>query len=618
MPVTKHLDLSRDVRKRYFVLLGILALMLVAGAITTWWSFDRWSAASSRLQGLLQQNENFLPVQVSVNRFADAVDEGSWERQLESKAELINELTVWRMASKRNSESSQLGERAHSTASQMLAQLNELHLSQIQSEAPDTTSLAQHLSEQARTFQQDFESDLRIQKADVDALENQTYGVVILTLLGTAPALIISGIVLFEPLVVQIRARFELLEAVNKSSTGVLENLSREIRIPMTSIIGYADYLLEEGDLERAPKHRVDAIQTIQRNGRYLVNLISDIIDISRIESGEFKLIDDEVSLPSLIDEAVASNRSQAKDKKLNLILDYQTDIPELIRVAPERFFQIISNLLSNAIEFTQSGNVTVKVRCPDKHHSKVEIDVVDTGLGMSQETIDGLFLPSLNACSPTDIHNGRTGLGLAISKRLALLMGGDLQLVASVPRKGSCFRLSLPLHDRSEENFISSDELNGENEADSTSNEHSSPQAKSNRILLVEDGPDNQKIISHILRKAGYEVEVVENGLLGVDEATSAARSASPYALILMDMQMPVMDGYTATEFLRSDGYSWPIVALTANALSGDREKCLRAGCNAFATKPIERDRLLNLVSDFVHRNQSIEDQLTGVYGRC
>ncbi len=386
------------------------------------------------------------------------------------------------------------------------------------------------------------------------------------------------------------------LEA-NKAKSEFLANMSHEIRTPMTAIIGYADLILDpETTLTEQRAH----IQTIRRNGEHLLAILNDILDLSKIEAGRMTV--EEVSCsPSMIIVDVASlMRVRAAEKGLFFEVHYQTPIPETIKSDPTRLRQIVLNLVGNAIKFTQTGGVRILARClMDGAEPKLEIEIVDTGIGMSPQQSAQLFQPFVQADSSTTRRFGGTGLGLAICRRLAHMLGGDIRIDSS-PGRGSSFCLT-----------VSTGSLDGVRmfveltEAAIPESVHMlAPEPTLERldcsVLLAEDGPDNQVLISKHLSRAGALVTVVENGRLALEKALAAARAGRPYDVILMDMQMPEMDGYAATSELRRKGYTAPIIALTAHAMAGDRERCIGAGCTEYLTKPITRWRLVSTVAFF------------------
>jgi len=303
--------------------------------------------------------------------------------------------------------------------------------------------------------------------------------------------------------------------------------------------------------------------------------------------------------------------RPRAIEKGLTLSVDFVGAIPDRIDSDPIRLRQIVLNLVGNAVKFTTSGQVTLRLSC-DMQSRLIHYDVIDTGIGISDEALARLFRPFAQADETMTRRFGGTGLGLAISRQLAQLMGGDIT-VTSREGAGSTFRCTVGTGD-----LQGSALLEGITEAelgdpDETDRPHgaSSPAAPGavdaamlaahpHRLLLAEDGPDNQRLITFILRRAGYEVDLAENGRIAVERVFAAIESGRPYGLVLMDMQMPEMDGYTATETLRERGVETPIIALTAHAMQGDRERCINAGCSDYTTKPIDRVRLLTMVAQW------------------
>jgi CheY-like chemotaxis protein len=264
-------------------------------------------------------------------------------------------------------------------------------------------------------------------------------------------------------------------------------------------------------------------------------------------------------------------------------------------------------NLLGNAIKFTDTGNVTLLASLVQTgSRSFVQFDVKDTGVGMSAQQVESLFKPFSQADSSTTRRHGGTGLGLAISKRLAELLGGDVTLVAAAPGKGCHFRATVATGSLHNVNLITSITLDGASEATSPSPNPkcgSKPRPapvdslKGYRILIAEDGVDIQRLIGYILTKAGAEITIVDDGASAIEAAVTARDKNLPYDAILMDMQMPVLDGYTAARKLRSREYQGVIIALTAHAMAGDRGKCLQAGCDDFTTKPINRRELIHTI---------------------
>ena len=413
-------------------------------------------------------------------------------------------------------------------------------------------------------------------------------GLLSLLLVGATHATVIRGMA-------ERRRAKEAAEAANHSKSAFLANVSHEIRTPMTAILGYAD-LLTDPDL--SAKERADYLTTIRRNGDHLLAIVNDVLDLSKIEAGKTALERIASSPPALVAEIVSMMQSRALHKGLTLDVAYRGAIPDTIQADPTRLRQILINLIGNAIKFTETGGVRLEVsmkQADSPARPQLRFDVIDTGLGLTADQQETLFLPFTQADASTTRKFGGTGLGLTISKRLAQMLGGDIT-VSSVACKGSRFTLTVdtgPL-----EGVVMLDNP-GEavRRAASVVPKREEGIRLRGRILLAEDGPDNQRLIAFYLRKAGADVTIAENGLTACEKTLQAADAGGPFDVVLMDMHMPELDGYGATARLREHGYRGPIVALTANAMDQDREKCLRAGCDDFMSKPVPRRMLLETV---------------------
>jgi len=404
-------------------------------------------------------------------------------------------------------------------------------------------------------------------------------------------------------------------ESSMKAKSEFLANMSHEIRTPMSAILGYLDIL--EDELTAEP-HVSSMISTIKRNGYHLLQIINDILDFSKIEAGKLELDILECSPHDLLHDLETLMKLRAQDKQIDLIFQTDLTVPRVILSDPTRLRQILWNLLSNAIKFTSEGGVTVRSTCmtDERGQQILQIAVKDSGIGMTQDQTARIFEKFSQADCSTTRKYGGTGLGLSISQHLAKMLGGKLS-VESVHGIGSTFTLLLPLTEHSTSSVSEVFEASG-HDITTTARERkkqpASPRAAESepetqpeqnsiagcRVLVVEDGTDNQRLISFILRKAGAIVEVANNGKIGFDQAVSAQDQNKPFDVILMDMQMPVLDGYAATRKLRQNGYTRPIIALTAHATKGDRHKCMSAGCDDFATKPINKPQLLQLIADY------------------
>jgi PAS domain S-box-containing protein len=394
------------------------------------------------------------------------------------------------------------------------------------------------------------------------------------------------------------RAR-DKAEAATRAKSEFLANMSHEIRTPMTAILGFADVLAAS---IRDPD-QLDAARTIKRNGEYLIGIINDILDLSKIEAGKLEVEQVQCSPCQILSEVASLMRVRANSKNLPLEIEYDGPIPESIQSDPKRLRQILVNLIGNAIKFTEAGEVRVVARLSGAESGEpaMQFDVIDSGIGMTAGQIGELFKPFSQLDASTTRRHGGTGLGLTISQRLARELGGDIN-VQSTPGQGSTFTVKVSTGPLDGVRLLASP-AEAQLPANSVSKPAEPIASVDCRVLLAEDGLDNQRLIAVLLKKAGATVVVVENGKLAYDAALAARDAGTSFDVILMDMQMPVMDGYEATEKLRAAGYTGPIIALTAHAMSTDRTRCLQAGCDDYATKPIDRRQLLALVAEHTSR---------------
>ena len=392
-------------------------------------------------------------------------------------------------------------------------------------------------------------------------------------------------------------------EAANKAKSEFLANMSHEIRTPMTSILGFADVLLDHVNLAEALPVQVDAIRTIKRNGEHLLELINSILDLSKIEAGKLTIEQVCCSPCQLAAEVLALMQVRADSTGVRLRFEHQGPIPEAIRTDPMRLRQILINIIGNALKFTELGSVALVMRL-GADRSTLEFEVVDSGVGMTPDQTRNLFKPFTQVDTSAARRFGGTGLGLTISKRLAELLGGTVSIVESTPGQGSRFRLSVATGPLDGVKLL----VDPRREMVTTPaapavipTDLALEELDGLRILLAEDGPDNQRLITHFLSQAGAKVTLAENGQVALDSALQAQEDGAPFDTILMDMQMPIMDGYTATRRLREHGYRGTIIALTAHAMDHDRAKCLSAGCDDYAAKPIRREALIETIRHYL-----------------
>ncbi len=393
--------------------------------------------------------------------------------------------------------------------------------------------------------------------------------------------------------------------AATQAKSEFLAAMSHELRTPLTAILGFTQTLKASDEADHFSKQALDSLNTISRNGEHLLALINDILDLSKIEAGKLELDARRVSPFEIVKDTIQLMSVRAVDRDLELRCNFTTALPQELLLDDVRVRQILVNLLGNAIKFTEAGHVTLDVSAEKRDDSYVLRFVVsDTGIGMTELQLDRIFQHFTQADGSTSRKFGGTGLGLAISRRLAHMLGGKIS-VASTHKAGSQFTVEIAANGISNSTkWLNHDEYLA---AVATSPAHEPeqlvPTSIGGRVLLAEDGLDNQRLIAFVLKKADVEVTLVENGREAVDAALAAD---PPFDLILMDMQMPVLDGYGAVKALRQAEYCGPIVALTANAMSGDRDKCVEAGCDDYTTKPIDRPKLLRLVAKYVAASQT------------
>ncbi len=384
-------------------------------------------------------------------------------------------------------------------------------------------------------------------------------------------------------------------EIASQSKSEFLANMSHEIRTPLTAILGYTDILRDELSASKSHAHLTGTVDTVRRAGTHLLSVINDILDLSKIEAGKMVIEAVETSLPRLLLDVDSLMRTRAAEKGVTLRTSLTTAVPDRISSDPTRLRQILMNLVGNAAKFTEHGSVVVRAMVAEHADGPLlRIEVEDTGPGMSKAQVSALFQPFMQADASVTRRHGGTGLGLTICRRLASLMSGNVRLDYSVPERGSCFVLELPLVPVADSVLITDLDACTPTLALYASARTEQVTGLHGRILLAEDGEDNQRLIAFHLRKAGAEVTIAANGRIALELIAQATRDRVPFDLLVTDMQMPEMDGYTLARTLRNDRSSMPIIALTAHAMAEDRQKCLVAGCDDYASKPIEKVHLL------------------------
>lgn len=393
----------------------------------------------------------------------------------------------------------------------------------------------------------------------------------------------------------------EQAEAANLAKSEFLANMSHEIRTPLNGILGFTELLANNSDGDD-PRKRAEFVDTIAASGNLLLELINDVLDLSKIEAGQLDVELAQCSPHDVINQVVSVLRVRAQQKGLHLKFNWSSQVPESIVSDCGRLHQLLFNLVGNAIKFTSQGGVTIDAAL-DTATETLTMRVTDTGIGIPKAKHGEIFRPFVQADNSVTRRYGGTGLGLAICTRLAAALGGSIH-VESHEGDGSQFTLQISTGKLDGVELLEAppaDAIRGKVPEQSACNTKLPPA----HILLVEDGETNRKLVRIMLEEAGATVTTAENGWIAVKTTEKLQ-----FDLILMDMQMPVMDGYQAATRMRADGISTPIVALTAHAMKDDEQKCLDAGCSGYLTKPIQSAKLLEAVAQ--HLPQCVTQAVT------
>jgi signal transduction histidine kinase/CheY-like chemotaxis protein/HPt (histidine-containing phosphotransfer) domain-containing protein len=388
-------------------------------------------------------------------------------------------------------------------------------------------------------------------------------------------------------------------EQASLAKSEFLANMSHEIRTPLNSIVGYAELLSRPGrdqsDSQLWTRH-------LRRSSSHLLSLLNDILDLSKIEAGKMRVRMERHSLVEILRDVALLMRPQATEKLLSLDVEIVGEVPEKIETDAVRLRQILVNLVSNAVKFTDTGGVWIRATStpnPGTGEVTLTVDVEDTGIGIAINQVDRIFRPFTQIRTAENESFEGTGLGLDISTRMAHMIGGELSVKSELGH-GTTFRLQLEVGPVEELTMVGPMKLELADASDSIV-ETAESRLDGCRLLVVDDGRNNQRILRFVLEEAGAHVDIADDGEAGVARAVAAMEACAPYHVILMDVQMPVMDGLEATRRLKRSGVTAPVIAITAYATTQDRQRSLDAGCIEFVTKPIIPDQLVDVVARHV-----------------
>lgn len=437
---------------------------------------------------------------------------------------------------------------------------------------------------------------------DFLSLSDRYLGHIVALATALVIGLLLSFFKQFENAIIHETKEKSLLEESNRMKSAFLANMSHEIRTPLNAITGYSEILSRTDN----PLERQTLIENIQKNSSHLTGIIDNILDISNIEFGKIFISTHRISVRSLFEDVLLTMSNRALTKGVEFKIKTEGTMPEYIQTAESRVKQIMTNLLGNAVKFTEEGsvNLTFSALTSANGQKFLAVKVTDTGIGISKHDQADLFQSFSQADTSSTRRFGGVGLGLVVSKRMAQQFGGDVTLIESRLGRGSTFELKIPCGDIDGIEWVNGlmDDVVQPKTLAQLQDYH---QLTGKRILIVEDSVDNQDIFQFFLQSVGAVTDVVDNGVAAIRKVRE-----NNYDLILMDIQLPQMDGLEATRRLRVEGFTNPIIALTAHSSIKEKASSLESGCIGLITKPVSQDTLVQQILALL--NDSTKEGLT------